>query len=614
MNLNSPKDAIDVVSQHLRNLYKPYAGAQFRIAFFNDGTAKRFLTAYVLFCEQHIPSRPQTEFRQGDHGKFIFVEHWCREQWEAVKLLSQLLSGEAEIEGHKIEARFRQSDFERRTYPRQREFWVGHDLRSRRHHDGNWKEFRVPQGYLVRRGTSGYYGPDHAINDWIFNRDTWDTLAADVPDRDTVLTFLPDLRARILSADWRRPQLYLEVELKVPPEQMELQILYADSKSQFQTVPLELGEIKVDIPAGVHAFSLLLLDDSDNRIISFELDEHHTKFGKADPHAGRPTHGSTLLDSVELAFVDPSGVGLAEDQSFLQIDAANGDRQFMEMATDEARKSKAEDGRVHPRVGVVVVKDGRLLAAAHRGEFPGCHAEYIALEKKLKDSSIAGATIYTTLEPCTTRNHPKIPCASRLIERKVARVVIGMLDPNPEITGRGQRALRKARIATELFPHDLMDEIEELNREFTRSHDRQITMIGQDRPTSNAVVDVQIIASKFRASQATPTEPVWVSFQFRLDIGNRGAKTTLNAQEIDIPELALLENHFYGFFSGERDNNGQRITLESGYSGIVTCSVTGKTAKTMSEIPSEVSGQIVFRETLTGNLPMLTFRAVQETL
>jgi pyrimidine deaminase RibD-like protein len=144
------------------------------------------------------------------------------------------------------------------------------------------------------------------------------------------------------------------------------------------------------------------------------------------------------------------------------------DRRFARLAIEEARKSVPEDERVHPKVGVVVVKDGRVLATAHRGEFPQCHGEFIALEKKLADISLAGSTVYTTLEPCTSRNHPKVPCATRLSERKVARVVIGMLDPDDRISGRGQRALRRAGIATGLFDHDLMTEIEELNRDFIR--------------------------------------------------------------------------------------------------------------------------------------------------
>ena len=153
---------------------------------------------------------------------------------------------------------------------------------------------------------------------------------------------------------------------------------------------------------------------------------------------------------------------------------AGDDYKFARQAIEEARKSVSEqDGRPHPMVGAVVVKNGKVLSTAHRGEVPGNHAEYFALEKKLSDEAVSGATVYTTLEPCTTRKPPKFPCAARLIERKVARVVIGMLDPDPRITGRGQRILRGANIITDLFPHELMTEVEELNREFTRFCEQQ---------------------------------------------------------------------------------------------------------------------------------------------
>ena len=100
----------------------------------------------------------------------------------------------------------------------------------------------------------------------------------------------------------------------------------------------------------------------------------------------------------------------------------------------------------NPRVGCVLVRDGRVVGEGWHERAGEAHAEVAAL--KAAGAAAAGATAYVTLEPCGHHGRTP-PCTDALIAAKVGRVVAAMQDPNPQVSGSGIAKLRAAGIAAE---------------------------------------------------------------------------------------------------------------------------------------------------------------------
>lgn len=148
------------------------------------------------------------------------------------------------------------------------------------------------------------------------------------------------------------------------------------------------------------------------------------------------------------------------------------DRKYAERVIELASMSVAEDNsKPRPKVGAVIVKDGRVIAEGSR-DSEGRHAEFVALSK-LKTGDAKGATVYTSLEPCSYRgSEKKTPCAYRLVDSGVARVVIGEPDLDWRIRGEGLSILSANGIEICMFPPDLMENIKKLNILFSAEHTR----------------------------------------------------------------------------------------------------------------------------------------------
>lgn len=100
----------------------------------------------------------------------------------------------------------------------------------------------------------------------------------------------------------------------------------------------------------------------------------------------------------------------------------------------------------NPMVGCVVVKDGRIVAEGCHERYGEFHAERNALTKCRED--VEGADLYVTLEPCCHQGKTP-PCTDIIIEKKIGRVFVGAMDPNPKVAGNGIRLLREKGIQVE---------------------------------------------------------------------------------------------------------------------------------------------------------------------
>lgn len=107
----------------------------------------------------------------------------------------------------------------------------------------------------------------------------------------------------------------------------------------------------------------------------------------------------------------------------------------------------------NPRVGCVLVSgSGEVLGQGHTQEAGGPHAEVMALRDcRARGLSPSGATAYVTLEPCSHHGRTP-PCADALLAAGVVRVVVALLDPNPQVAGEGVGRLRASGIAVDVLP------------------------------------------------------------------------------------------------------------------------------------------------------------------
>ena len=118
----------------------------------------------------------------------------------------------------------------------------------------------------------------------------------------------------------------------------------------------------------------------------------------------------------------------------------------------------------NPKVGAVVVVNDEIIGEGWHQKYGGLHAEVSALES-LSPEQFKNATLYVNLEPCCFKGKTP-PCTDLILQKGVPRIVIGMVDPNPKVNGKGIEKLRQAGINVEVGV--LENKCRELNRGYIK--------------------------------------------------------------------------------------------------------------------------------------------------
>ena len=139
---------------------------------------------------------------------------------------------------------------------------------------------------------------------------------------------------------------------------------------------------------------------------------------------------------------------------------------FLKRAIDLAHKGKYLT-KPNPMVGCVIVKDNEVIAEGYHMKYGSKHAEINALEdlnnNNISEAELRQLTLYCTLEPCC--HHGKTgPCTDAIIKSGIKKVVIGIKDPNPKVSGSGIKQLEDSGI--EVLSGFFEEELIKLNKHF----------------------------------------------------------------------------------------------------------------------------------------------------
>jgi diaminohydroxyphosphoribosylaminopyrimidine deaminase / 5-amino-6-(5-phosphoribosylamino)uracil reductase len=197
-------------------------------------------------------------------------------------------------------------------------------------------------------------------------------------------------------------------------------------------------------------------------------------------------------------------------------------------------------GRVfsNPLVGALILHNHKIIAEGCHEAFGGAHAEPNAIYSVNDKTLLNDSTLYVNLEPCSHFGKTP-PCVNLIIASKIPRVIIGTIDPNPLVSGKGVDILRKAGIEVKVGV--LEKECEWLNRRFFTYHKEKRTyVVLKWAQSADGFLDIL-------RNTITPAGPNWITNEPARQLVHKwrsmemSIMTGTNTVIIDNPKLNVRE-------------------------------------------------------------------------
>lgn len=189
----------------------------------------------------------------------------------------------------------------------------------------------------------------------------------------------------------------------------------------------------------------------------------------------------------------------------------------------------------NPMVGAVIVCKEKIIGEGYHQAYGQPHAEPNAIRAVNDPTLLPEATLYVNLEPCSHWGKTP-PCAHLIVEKKIKRVVIGCLDPNPKVAGNGVKILQQAGVDVTIGV--LKDEARLLNKRFITFHEQKRPFVLLKwAQTKDGFIDVKRNDSSLKALRISNNITTQLTHKMRAE--NMAILVSSNTVLLDNPSLTV---------------------------------------------------------------------------